>query len=77
MPVGSGLVDPGARWHEKSSAIGPADSVGLGDSVVVEVTGPDYLIEIAWESSDGETRVVLDTDSGPERGTFGAPDRQG
>jgi hypothetical protein len=71
---GDGLVDPGARWHEKSSAIEPTDSVGLGDSVVVEVTGPDYLIEIAWESSDGETRVVIDTNTGPE-GPFGAPDR--
>jgi hypothetical protein len=66
---GQGVVDSGAQWHETDPTVGPTSRVGAGDSAVVEVTGPDYALEIVWESADGEERSVIGTSTGPGRQT--------
>jgi len=62
---GEGVADPGARWHEKDPDSGSTDSVERGDSAVVDVTGPDYTLELVWESADGDTQVVISASTGP------------
>ena len=64
---GEQLADPGAPWNAKDPDARAFSVATPGDSVVIEVTGDDYLIEVVWESQSGEKESVISTSTGPGR----------
>ena len=54
-------------WHEiEGSEYEPADELSAGDVVDIQVEDGTYVINVVWESPEGDESVVLAVDEGPD-----------
>jgi len=60
-----GDVDSAEDWTDAND-INDGDSVSAGDSIDIDVTGPDYVVELVWQDDDGGESNIIRTLEGPE-----------
>jgi len=52
-------------WTD-ATGINGGDSVSAGDSIDIDVTGPDYVVELVWQDDAGGESNIIRTLEGPE-----------
>jgi len=63
--VGEGIEQDGAHWSRVDAGKTPGDVVSAGDSVALDTTGPEFVVELVWVDEDG-TYITLWRERGPE-----------
>jgi flagellin-like protein len=60
------VPDDGAEDWTDANDINDGESVSAGDSIDIDVTGPDYVVELVWQDDAGGESSIIRTLEGPQ-----------